>query len=168
MLLALLHQDGESEEFLALNDIVIARGTWPRVVQMRIWIDDYYYDTTYADGVIVSTATGSTAYNLSVGGPLLHPQVQNTVISPIAAHLASNRSLILPPEADIKLQIFTGSQDGVFSADGQMNREIKNGARVTVRKSQYVTQFLRRRKPTHFYQIIKAKLKSEVDEPPPQ
>jgi NAD+ kinase len=135
---------------------------------MRIWIDDYYYDTTYADGVIVSTATGSTAYNLSVGGPLLHPQVQNTVISPIAAHLASNRSLILPPEADIKLQIFTGSQDGVFSADGQMNREIKNGARVTVRKSQYVTQFLRRRKPTHFYQIIKAKLKSEGDEPPHQ
>jgi NAD+ kinase len=168
MLLALLHQDGESEEFLALNDIVIARGTWPRVVQMRIWIDDYYYDTTYADGVIVSTATGSTAYNLAVGGPLLHPQVQSTVISPIAAHLASNRSLILPPEADIKLQIFTGSQDGVFSADGQMNREIKNGARVTVRKSQYVTQFLRRRKPTHFYQIIKAKLKSEGDEPPHQ
>jgi NAD+ kinase len=168
MLQAIVHQDGESEEFLALNDIVIARGTWPRVVQMRIWIDDYYYDTTYADGVIVSTATGSTAYNLAVGGPLLHPQVQSTVISPIAAHLASNRSLVLPPEADIKLQIFTGSQDGVFSADGQMNREIKNGARVTVRKSQYVTQFLRRRKPTHFYQIIKAKLKSEVDEPPHQ
>ncbi len=168
MLQAIVHQDGESEEFLALNDIVIARGTWPRVVQMRIWIDDYYYDTAYADGVIVSTATGSTAYNLAVGGPLLHPQVQSTVISPIAAHLASNRSLILPPEADIKLQIFTGSQDGVFSADGQMNREIKNGARVTVRNSQYVTQFLRRRKPTHFYQIIKAKLKSEVDEPPHQ
>jgi NAD+ kinase len=168
MLQAIVHQDGESEEFLALNDIVIARGTWPRVVQMRIWIDDYYYDTAYADGVIVSTATGSTAYNLAVGGPLLHPQVQSTVISPIAAHLASNRSLVLPPEADIKLQIFTGSQDGVFSADGQMNREIKNGARVTVRKSQYVTQFLRRRKPTHFYQIIKAKLKSEVDEPPHQ
>lgn len=164
MLQAIVHQDGQSEEFLALNDIVIARGTWPRVVQMRIWIDDYYYDTAYADGVIVSTATGSTAYNLAVGGPLLHPQVQSTVISPIAAHLASNRSLVLPPEADIKLQIFTGSQHGIFSADGQMNREIKNGATVMVRKSQYVTQFLRRRKPTHFYEIIKAKLKSEVDE----
>ena len=164
MLHAVHHQDGKTEEFLALNDIVIARGMWPRVVQMRIWIDDYYYNTTYADGVIVSTATGSTAYNLAVGGPMLHPQVQSTVITPVAPHLASNRSLILPPEATIRLQIFTGSQDGVFSADGQMNREIKNGATITVRKSQYVTQFLRRRKPTHFYQIIKAKLKSDDEE----
>jgi len=165
MLQAILQQDGKGEEFLSLNDVVIARGMWPRVVQVRIWIDDYYFDTIYADGVIVSTATGSTAYNLAVGGPLLHPQVQSTVISPIAAHLSSNRSLILPPDADVKLQIFTGSQDGVFSADGQMNREIKNGAMVNVRKSQYVTQFLRRRKPTHFYEIIKAKLKNEGDEP---
>ena len=166
MLHAILEQDGRSEEFLALNDIVIARGTWPRVVQMRTWLDDYYYSTTYADGVIVSTATGSTAYNLAVDGPLLHPQVQSTVITPIAPHLASDRSLIVPPETNIKLQIFTGSQHGVFSADGQMNREIKNGATIHVHKSQYVTQFLRRRPPTYFYQIINAKLKSNVDEPP--
>src|SRR5213078_1111087 len=152
---------GKGEEFLSLNDVVIARGMWPRVVQVRIGIDDYYFDTVYADGVIVSTATGSTAYNLAVGGPLLHPQVQSTVISPIAAHLSSNRSLILPPDADVKLQIFTGSQDGVFSADGQMNREIKNGATITVQKSQRVTRFLRRRPPTYFYQRINAKLRDE-------
>ena len=161
MLRAVLEQDGQSEEFLALNDIVIARGTWPRIVQMRIWIDDYYYSTSYADGMIVSTATGSTAYNLAVNGPLMHPQVQSTVMTPIAPHLASDRSLILPPEACIKLQIFTGSQHGIFSADGQMNREIRNGATVTVHKSEHVTQFLRRRPPTYFYQIINAKLKSE-------
>ena len=164
MLKAILEQDGKREEFLALNDIVIARGTWPRVVEMRTWIDGYFYSKTYADGVIVSTATGSTAYNLSVNGPLMHPQVQSTVMTPIAPHLASDRSLIVPPEANIKLQIFTGSQDGVFSADGQMNRKIKDGATVTIHKSQYVTQFLRRRPPTYFYQIINAKLKSEVDE----
>jgi NAD+ kinase len=164
MLHAALQQDGVSEVFLALNDIVIARGTWPRVVHMRIWIDDFYYNTTHADGVIVSTSTGSTAYNMAVGGPLLHPQVQSTMITPIAPHLDSNRSLILPPEANIKLQIFTGSQDGIFSADGQMNREIKNGATISVHKSKYVTQFLRRRKPTQFYQIINAKLKSVDDE----
>jgi NAD+ kinase len=161
MLHAILEQDGHPEEFLALNDIVIARGTWPRVVQMRISIDDYYYSTTFADGVIVSTATGSTAYNLAVGGPLLHPQVQSTVISPIAPHLVSDRSLVLPPEANILLQIFTGSQDGVFSADGQMNRAIKDGATVSIHRSQYVAQFLRRRPPTYFYQIINAKLKDD-------
>jgi NAD+ kinase len=161
MLHAELNQDGHCEEFLALNDVVIARGMWPRVVQIRIWIDDYYYSTSYADGIIVSTATGSTAYNMSVGGPLLHPQVQSSVLTPIAPHLASDRSLILQPEATIKLQIFTGSQHGVFSADGQMNREIKNGATVTVLKSRYVTKFLRRRPPTYFYQLINAKLKDD-------
>jgi NAD+ kinase len=159
MLQATLDQDGKQEKFLALNDVVIARGMWPRVVHIRTWVDDYFYSTTYADGIIVSTATGSTAYNMSVGGPLLHPQVQSIVLTPIAPHLASDRSLILPPDACIKLQIFTGSQNGVFSADGQMNREIKNGDTISVCKSQYVTKFLRRRPPTYFYQIISAKLK---------
>lgn len=161
MLHALLDQDGYQEPFLALNDIVIARGTWPRVVQIRTWLDDDYYNTTYADGIIVSTATGSTAYNMAVGGPLLHPQVQSSVLTPIAPHLASDRSLIMHPDAIVKLKIFTGSQDGVFSADGQINREIKNGATVTVHKSEYVTKFLRRRPPTYFYQVINAKLKED-------
>ncbi len=158
MLNAVLLQDGRREEFLALNEIVIARGTWPRGVQVRVWVDDYYYNTSYADGMILSTATGSTAYNLSVGGPLLHPQVQSSVLTPIAPHLASDRSLVLHPEARVKLQIFTHSQNGVFSADGQTNREIKNGAIVTIQKSPYVTKFLRRRPPTYFYQIINDKL----------
>ncbi len=160
MLRAILEQDGKSEEFLSLNDVVIARGMWPRGVQVRVWVDDYYYNTSFADGMIISTATGSTAYNMSVGGPLLHPQVQSTVLTPIAAHLTSDRSLIIPPEATIKMQIFTNSQNGVFSADGQINREVKDGAIVTVHKSPYVTRFLRRRPPTYFYQIINAKLRN--------
>lgn len=161
MLHATLDQDGHCEEFLSLNDVVIARGKWPRMVQISIWIDDHFYNTTHADGIIVSTATGSTAYNMSVGGPLLHPQVQSIVLTPIAPHLASDRSLILPPDAQIKLQIFTGLQHGVFSADGQMNREILHGATIHVQKSRRVTRFLRRRPPTYFYQLIDAKLKGE-------
>lgn len=161
MLSAELQQDGIQEGFLALNDIVIARGTWPRVVEIHIWVDDYFYNKTYADGIILSTATGSTAYNMAVGGPLLHPQVESCVLTPIAPHLAFDRSLILQPAAQVRLQIFTGTQDGVFSADGQMNREIKNGATITVHKSQYEACFLRRRPPTYFYQIISAKLRED-------
>ena len=161
MLEATLDQDGTQEKFLALNDVVIARGMWPRMVQISIWVDDFYYNTTHADGIILSTATGSTAYNMAVGGPLLHPQVQSIVLTPVAPHLASDRTLILPPDARLKLQIFTGTQDGVFSADGQMNREIKHGATIHVQKSQRVTRFLRRRPPTYFYQLINAKLKGE-------
>jgi NAD+ kinase len=162
MLTAELHQDGGQEEFLALNDVVIARGAWPRVVEIDISIDEYFYNTTYADGIILSTATGSTAYNMAVGGPLLHPQVESYVLTPIAPHLAFGRSLILQPGATVKLQISTGTQDGVFSADGQMNRALKNGATVLVRKSQYEARFLRRRPPTYFYQIISAKLGEDL------
>ncbi|HEV2582412.1 MAG TPA: NAD(+)/NADH kinase [Ktedonobacteraceae bacterium] len=158
MLHAELEQDGRREAFLALNDVVIARGTWPRVVKIEITIDENHYNTTHSDGIIISTATGSTAYNMAVGGPLLHPQVQSSVITPIAPHLESDRSLIVQPEAMIKLCISTGSQNGVFSADGQMNREIIDGATILVRNSKHVTQFLRRRPPTYFYQIIHAKL----------
>jgi NAD+ kinase len=161
MLRGVLKQDRREEEFLALNDIVIARGTWPRGVRIHVWVDDYYYNTTYADGMILSTSTGSTAYNMSVGGPMLHPQVRSMVLSPIAPHLAANRSLVLHPEAKVRLQIFTNSQNGVFSADGQLNRDVKDGATVTIEKSPYVTRFLRRRPPTYFYQIINAKLKNE-------
>ena len=161
MLRGVLKQDGREEEFLALNDIVIARGTWPRGVRINVWVDNYYYNTTYADGMILSTATGSTAYNMAVGGPLLHPQVRSLVLSPISPHLAANRSLVLQPEAQVRLQIFTNAQNGVLSADGQLNREVKDGATVTVEKSPHITRFLRRRPPTYFYQIINAKLKND-------
>ncbi len=106
MLHAVIEQDEQRQEFFALNDVVIARGMWPRGVQIRVWVDDYYYNTNYADGVILSTATGSTAYNMAVGGPLLHPQVRSIVLTPIAPHLAFDRALVLPPEAQVKLQIF--------------------------------------------------------------
>lgn len=158
LLHAVLEQDGHTEEFLALNDIVIARGTWPRVVHMKIWIDDHHYSNTYADGMILSTATGSTAYNMAVGGPLLHPQVKSSVLTPIAPHLALDRALVLQPEAKVKIQIFTNSQPGVFSADGQMNREIQDGATITVQKSDHEAQFFRRRPATYFYQVITQKL----------
>jgi NAD+ kinase len=162
MLRAVLEANGESEEFLALNDIIVVRGALPRVVRVKIWVDGHYYNTTAADGIVVSTATGSTAYNLAAGGPVLYPQVRGSVITPIAPHLAADRSLILDPGATIKLQIFTDGQDGVLSADGQINRSLNDGSLVSVTNSPYTTRFLRRRPPTYFYQILTRKLQSEV------
>ncbi|HEY7356294.1 MAG TPA: hypothetical protein VH590_07500, partial [Ktedonobacterales bacterium] len=77
-------------------------------------------------------------------------------------HLAADRSLILEPGAAIKLQILTDGQDGVLSADGQINRSLSDGATVSITNSPYVTRFLRRRPPTHFYQILTRKLQSEM------
>jgi NAD+ kinase len=162
MLRAVLEANGESEEFLALNDVVVVRGALPRVVRIKVWVDGHFYNMSAADGMIVSTATGSTAYNLAAGGPVLYPQVRGSVITPIAPHLAADRSLILDPGALIKLQIFTDGQNGVLSADGQINRSLSDGALVSVTNSPYTTRFLRRRPPTYFYQILTRKLQSEV------
>jgi NAD+ kinase len=148
--------------FIALNDMVVVRGALPRVIRVKVWLDGHYYNTTVADGIIVSTATGSTAYNLAAGGPILHPQVRSSVLTPIAPHLAADRSLILEPNAVATLELQPGSDGAILSADGQTNLTLNAGAQVTIRSSQYVTRFLRRRPPTYFYRILSAKLQDNL------
>ncbi|MGH2517312.1 MAG: NAD(+)/NADH kinase, partial [Ktedonobacterales bacterium] len=111
--------------------------------------------------IIVSTATGSTAYNLAAGGPILHPQVRSSVITPVAPHLAADRSLILEPNAAITLELADDST-AVLSADGQINCELGERAQVNIRSNAHVTKFLRRRPPTYFYRILTAKLRDNL------
>ncbi len=154
--------DGVPQEFIALNDIALVRGAEPRVIHIEIALDWHSYNTTTADGVIVSTATGSTAYNLAAGGPILHPQVRSSVITPIAPHLAADRSLILEPNTAISLRLTDNSTAAVLSADGQINCDIPPGTQVTIRGNRHVTRFLRRRSPTYFYRILSAKLRDSL------
>ncbi|HEX9037109.1 MAG TPA: NAD(+)/NADH kinase [Ktedonobacterales bacterium] len=146
----------------ALNDIVLARGAEPHVIRIKVWVDGFDYSTTVADGVIISTATGSTAYNLAAGGPILHPQVRSSVLTPIAPHLVADRSLVLEPGAVITLETQAGSDGAMLSADGQMNFPLATGSRVTVTTSAHVTRFLRRRSPTAFYRVLTAKLRDNL------
>jgi NAD+ kinase len=162
MLRADIQIANQQRQLLALNDIVVVRGAEPRVIRVRIWVGEYLYNTTTADGVIVSTATGSTAYNLAAGGPILHPQVRSAVLTPIAPHLAADRSLILEPDATIRLEVEPGSGGATLSADGQINLAVPDGAQVTVTTNGSVTRFLRRRPPTHFYRVLSAKLKESL------
>ena len=154
--------DPEGVEYLALNDIVMVRGAEPRIIRIKVWVDGHAYNTTVADGVIVSTATGSTAYNLAAGGPILHPQVRSNVLTPVAPHLVADRSLILEPGAVITLELQPGAETAILSADGQINREIPTNGRVKITTSSYVTRFLRRRSPTNFYRILSAKLRDNL------
>jgi NAD+ kinase len=154
--------DGGLEQLMALNDIVVVRGAEPRVIQLNIWIDEHLYHTTVADGIIVSTATGSTAYNLAAGGPILHPQVRSSVITPIAPHLAADRSLILEPSSVITLELGGESNLALLSADGQINRDIISGMKVVIRGSTHVTKFLRRRPITFFYRVLSRKLRDNL------
>lgn len=164
MLQAVVTQGDEQYEFIALNDIMIARGNWPRGVYIRIWIDDEFFNTFYGDGIILATATGSTAYNISIGGPILHPKIAGCIITPIAPHLSSHHALVVPMQAKIRLQISTNSQSGIFSADGQWNHEVKDGALVTIQKSPCMTRFIRRKPPEHFYQVIHGKQKQDEED----
>ncbi|HLZ22677.1 MAG TPA: NAD(+)/NADH kinase [Ktedonobacterales bacterium] len=161
MLQAEVGDNGRHHRFIALNDIVVVRGAEPRVIRIKVWIDGHQYNTTVADGIIVSTATGSTAYNLAAGGPILHPQVRSCLITPIAPHLAADRSLILEPHAAITLEL-EGDSTAVLSADGQVNRDLGAGAQVVIRGNAHVTKFLRRRPPTYFYRILSAKLRDNL------
>lgn len=162
MLHAAVELGGTNQTLLALNDIVLVRGAEPRVIRVKIWVDGHPYGTTIADGVIISTATGSTAYNLAAGGPIMHPQVRSAVLTPIVPHLAADRSLVLEPEANIALELVQGSGGAVLSADGQINHQVPDGAQVRVSANRHVTRFLRRRPPTHFYRVLSAKLRGEV------
>lgn len=162
MLQAEVEAGGVHHTFAALNDIVLVRGAEPHVVRVKIWLDGHFYSTTVADGVIISTATGSTAYNLAAGGPILYPQVRSNVLTPIAPHLVADRSLVLEPGATVTLELQPGTQYAVLSADGQLNLQIAPGTQVNVGTNEYVTRFLRRRPPTYFYRILSAKLRDAL------
>ncbi len=162
MLQAEVEVGGKRHTFAALNDIVLVRGSEPRVIRIKVWLDGHFYSTTVADGIIVSTATGSTAYNLAAGGPILYPQVRSNVLTPIAPHLVADRSLVLEPGATVTLELQPGTEHAVLSADGQLNLHVAPGAQVMVGTNQHVTRFLRRRPPTYFYRILSAKLRDAL------
>ncbi|MGH2502036.1 MAG: NAD(+)/NADH kinase, partial [Ktedonobacterales bacterium] len=162
MLTAELETESGRVTCTALNDVVVARGAEPHVIRVKVWVDGFDYNTTVADGVIISTATGSTAYNLAAGGPILHPQVRSSVLTPIAPHLVADRSLVLEPGAVIALETQPGSDGAMLSADGQLNYPLAPGNRVRVSTSAHVTRFLRRRSPTSFYRVLTAKLRDNL------
>ena len=162
MLRAELGSQGNFHNYTALNDIVVARGAVPHVIRIKVWVDGFEYNTTVADGIIVSTATGSTAYNLAAGGPILHPQVRSNVLTAIAPHLVADRSLILEPNAVVSLELESDSDGALLSADGQINHALAEGDQVRVTNSEYTTNFLRRRAPTHFYRVLSAKLRDNL------
>lgn len=162
MLQAEVNAGGTLRHYIALNDIVLVRGAQPRVVRIKVWLDGHYYNTTVADGVIIATATGSTAYNLAAGGPIMHPQVRSCLLTPIAPHLAADRSLVLEPHTVVALEVQPDAEDAVLSADGQINVPIAAGTQVSITANAHVTRFLRRRSPTYFYRILSAKLRDNL------
>jgi len=133
---------GQSRERTVLNDVVINRGNLSRIVELETSVDDHYLATFKADGLILSTPTGSTAYSLSAGGPIVFPQQDSIIINPICPHTLTNRPLILPENVLIKVVLWTKEMGATVNMDGQASFILEAGDTVTVRKSRYMTKLV--------------------------
>ena len=157
---AMLEAQIEDRKFHVLNDVVM-RTTTVRLISIEVQIDAGVLTTYRADGIIIATATGSTAYSLAAGGPVLHPQCMEIVLQPISCHLGLNYTLVLPSQSVISAKVI--SKDGaILSLDGQLNLNLSCEQSIQIKRSPYVARFLRIRKPDYFYGSLWQKLQGDA------
>jgi NAD+ kinase len=125
-----------------LNDMVITRGNLSRILNLETMVNERYLTTFRADGIIISTPTGSTAYSLSAGGPIVFPEADSFIINPICAFTLTNRPIIIPDDAEIKVIMWTKEQGAMLTLDGQVSYTMKSGDSITIKKSRYVTNLV--------------------------
>lgn len=145
------------ERFLALNDVVITKGPFARLIRLQTYADDSYIDTYPADGLIISTPTGSTAYSLSAGGPIIKPDMNLLLLTPICPHTLQSRSIVISKDDTIKVKLLTENSEVMLTVDGQQGYELSPGDQVIVRKSRYFTRLIRIKKRS-FYDVLRKKL----------
>jgi len=154
------HNTSPTSGHEALNDIVVSRGTLARLVRTEVYVDGSRLTTYACDGLIVATPTGSTAYALAAGGPILPPTLQNFVLVPIAPHLSLDRPVVLSQGSTVEIIVHTDHQ-AILTADGQNETMLQHGDRVVVRASAHVAQFARVQPPSYFYRTLMSRLKGE-------
>lgn len=123
------------QDWLALNDVVVHKGGFARVVRLCLSVNGDSIGTYAADGVIISTPTGSTAYSLSAGGPVVVPTVESILITPISAHALGVRPLVVPPDAEVEVDTSPSSETLLVTVDGQVGTELVPGERLVVRRA---------------------------------
>lgn len=154
--------DGQAPQVIcehdALNDVVFSRGDLARVVRISAHLDGGYLTTYTCDGLIVSTATGSTGYALAVGGPILPPELRNILLIPIAPHLSMDRAVVLAEGAEIRMRAFSDHRP-ILTVDGQVVVEIADEDEVVVVGSPCKARFVRICERSYFYQVLMDKLR---------
>lgn len=152
-------RDGETRvRDTVLNDIVINRGALARLANIETYINDHYLTTFKADGLIVATPTGSTAYSLGAGGPVIHPDVPGIIITPICAFTLTNRPLIIPDSIKIKLKLDIEAADIMLTFDGQQGLEITHKDTIIVQKGSHPLNMITLPEQ-HYFDVLKAKLR---------
>ena len=151
-------RDGERIfEGLSMNDVVVSRGATASMVELRVDIDDDFVANLRADGLIVASPTGSTAYALSAGGPILHPGIAGWVLVPIASHTLSNRPIVLPDHGEVRITVVAG-RDASANFDMQSLASLLHGDQVRVRRSAFKVRFLHPR-GWSYYATLRRKLR---------
>ncbi|MBC7543469.1 MAG: NAD(+)/NADH kinase [Candidatus Sericytochromatia bacterium] len=144
--------------FTVLNDFVVAKGSFARLIDLTLFVEDYEVTTLAADGLIVGTPTGSTAYSLSAGGPIVAPDVSAILVTPICPHSLSARPLVVSSEHRVTILVRPRHESGIaLTADGQLGLPLLSGDRITIAASPYKARFLRR-SGHDFYRILRDKL----------
>jgi NAD+ kinase len=146
------------KSFRALNDIVIERGSFSHLINTAIYSEKFFVSQVKADGLIISTPTGSTAYNLAAGGPLIYPDSKAIVLTPIAPHSLNSRPIIFPEDRTMSFKLEGKTQRAHFIVDGQHKIEISNENEIVIEKSNHFHWVVR--SPSHnFFHLLREKLK---------
>jgi NAD+ kinase len=143
--------------FTALNDIVVARGSLARVVRLDVTIDESHLATFVADGLVVSSPTGSTGYSFSAGGPILDPQSRNLVVTPIAGYLSAIRSIVVSPSQVVRARVID-AHEALVSIDGREDRRIDVGDVVEVRALERPMRFIEPSGALPFWDLLRTKV----------
>jgi NAD+ kinase len=130
-------------EIVALNDLVVVANSMARMIRLETWIDGEFFTTYPADGLIVATATGSTAHSLSAGGPILDPRLEAFLITPICAHSLYARSVVLNKEAKLKIILHPNDAEVCLTVDGQTGITLQSGDEIHTSRAKYVTKLVR-------------------------
>jgi NAD+ kinase len=159
MLTATVSRDGKViRRFQALNDMVVNKGALARILDLETWVDGVPLCTYKADGLILATPTGSTAYSLSAGGAIVDPAVPVVLVSPICPHTLTQRPIVLPDHARTRIRVRSPDEDIVFTIDGQEGMKLASEDEIEVRRAR--NHVLLVRSPSHtFYELLRTKLR---------
>jgi NAD+ kinase len=141
-----------------LNDAVITKDALARIIDIETFVNDEYLTTYRTDGLILSTATGSTGYSLAAGGPILHPSLTHIVVTPICPHMLTNRPILLPGEAALRAILLSKDERVILTLDGQIGFPLEFGDEVTVKKSPYAVSLITS-KSRGYFEVLRTKLK---------
>jgi len=154
----LMRGDDQITRTRVLNDVVINKSALARIIEIEAYMNRQFVNSFRADGLIVSTPTGSTAYNLSAGGPVIYPSMKAVVVTPICPFTLSNRPIVIPDESEIELLLKTGNEDVRLTLDGQVCFPLKAGDRVVIRKSRTTFKLVQPANRNYF-EVLRDKLR---------